>query len=427
MRSADRRQTLSWSLYDFANSSFTTLVVTFIFSVYFTRKIALDPEHGTILWSRAVNISAFIAALITPLLGAIADHSGRKKLFMAAMTIQCVVFTTLLFFVAEGETTRALIFFVLANIGFEAGNVFYNAFLPEISTPSTIGRVSGMGQALGYGGGLICLFLALGMVRGWVPSEGDLHIRATNLLVAVWFLLFSIPAFLFLKEPPRNRGLGVGAAAGEGFRRLAMTFRRLRSYREVVKLLVARLIYNDGLVTVFSFASIFAAATFGMDTNQLIILGIGLNVAAGIGSYTFGFVNDRIGGKKTITITLVALIIATAGGAFASSISMFWAAALLLGLMVGPNQSASRSLLGLLVPENKHGEFFGFFAFSGKLASMLGPFLYGTILQQTGSQRWAMGSIIIFFFVGLILLQFVREREGIELAQRESAEMASEG
>lgn len=418
----DRRQIISWALYDFANSSFTTLVVTFIFSVYFTQRIATSPEHGTILWSRAVNVSALIAALITPLLGAIADHSARKKFFLLVTTVQCIVFTTLLFFVGPGETTQALLFFVIANIGFEAGYVFYNAFLPEISTPQTIGRVSGIGQAMGYAGGLLCLFIALGMVRGGWPGEGDLPIRATNLLVAVWFLIFCIPAFLYLKEPVRSGGLGIVAATQQGFQRLRVTFGRLRSYREVAKLLLAHLVYNDGLVTVFSFASIFAAAVFGMTTKDLIILGIALNVAAALGSLAFGFLNDRIGGKRTITITLVALIIATIWGASAQSVGGFWAAAILLGIMVGPNQSASRSLLGVLVPENKHGEFFGFFAFSGKLASLLGPLLYGTVVQVTGSQRWAMGSIIVFFFVGLILLQFVREKEGIELAASESAE-----
>lgn len=416
-----RREVIAWALYDFANSAFATLVVTFIFSAYFAQKIATDPLRGTILWSRAINISAFLAAVSTPLLGAIADARGRKKWFLLLTTLQCVLFTALLFFVGPGQTVRGAIFFILANFGFEAAYVFYNAFLPEISTKETIGRISGAGQALGYVGGLLALGIALVMIRGGLPAEAGFNIRATNLLAAVWLLVFSIPIFLVLREPRKSGTASWGHSVGEGFRRLATTLRRLRDYREAAKLLIARMVYNDGLVTVFSFAAIFASAAFGMSTERLIVMGLAINLAAGIGSFALGFVNDRIGGKKTIAITLVVLIITTLVGAFARSVTVFWVAAMLLGLMVGPNQSASRSLLGLFVPEDKHAEFFGFFSFSGKLASMAGPFFYGTILELTGSQRWAMASIVVFFVAGLILLAFVNEQRGIAGASPRSA------
>jgi MFS transporter, UMF1 family len=413
-----RREIFAWSLYDFANSAFTTLVVTFIFSAYFTQAIASDPDHGTVLWSRAVNLSALVVALSTPLLGAIADYSGRKKAFLFYLTALCVVFTGLLFFAKPGMTTTALILFVLANIGYEACNVFYNAFLPEIATKETIGRVSGYGQALGYAGGLVCLVIALGMIRGWLPSEDGLAVRATNVLVAVWFALFSIPFWFVIRERKHEGQHSVIAATRASFGRLAATFRNLRNYSEAFKLLIARMIYNDGLVTVFSFAAIFAAAAFGMSTDQLIVLGITLNVVAGIGAWCLGFVTDWIGGKKTIAITLVVLIVATILGATASTPATFWTAAILLGFMVGPNQAASRSMLGLFIPEEKHAEFFGFFAFSGKLASLLGPLTYGLVLEATGSQRAAMGSIVVFFAVGLLLLSWVDEKKGIEEGNR---------
>jgi UMF1 family MFS transporter len=409
-----RREIWAWSLYDFANSAFTTLVVTFIFSAYFTQAIAADPDHGTVLWSRAVNISALIVAISTPLLGAIADFSGRKKAFLLWLTVLCVVFTALLFFVKPGMTTTAILLFIVANVGFEACNVFYNAFLPEIATKETIGRVSGYGQALGYAGGLICLVIALGMIRGWLPSEDGLAIRATNVLVALWFAVFSIPFWFVIRERTPEGEHTVMSATRESFGRLVMTFRNLRQYGEAFKLLIARMIYNDGLVTVFSFAAIFAAAAFGMSTDQIIVLGITLNVVAGIGAWALGFVNDWIGGKRTIVITLVVLIGATLLGATASSVKAFWIAAIILGFMVGPNQAASRSLLGLLIPEEKHAEFFGFFAFSGKLASVLGPLAYGLVLETTGSQRLAMGSIVVFFVAGLVLLFWVDEKKGME-------------
>jgi UMF1 family MFS transporter len=409
-----RREIFAWSLYDFANSAFTTLVVTFIFSAYFTQAIAADPDRGTVLWSRAVNISALIVALSTPLLGAIADDSGRKKAFLFWLTGLSVVFTALLFFVKPGMTTTALILFVIANIGFEACNVFYNAFLPEIATKETIGRISGYGQALGYAGGLVCLVIALGMIRGWLPSEDGLAVRATNLLVAGWFALFSIPFWFVIRERKPEGQHSILASARHSLGRLGETFRNLRNYSEAFKLLIARMIYNDGLVTVFSFAAIFAAAAFGMETDQIIVLGITLNVVAGIGAWALGFVNDWIGGKKTIMITLVVLIVATVLGATAPSVKAFWIASIILGFMVGPNQAASRSLLGVFIPEEKHAEFFGFFAFSGKLASVLGPLAYGLVLGATGSQRLAMGSIVVFFVAGLVLLFWVDEKKGME-------------
>lgn len=415
-----RKEVFAWAMYDFANSAFHTLIVTFIFSAYFTQVVVSDPDRGAILWSRAINISAFLTAVATPFLGAMADLSGRKKAFLAAMTLQSVIFTAALFTATPGTAVRTLIFFVIADFAAEAATVFYNAFLPEIATKQTIGRISGIGWGVGYAGGLLSLLVALAMIRGLIPNENGLAVRSTNILAAVWFLIFSIPLFLWVKESKPKSSQPWTTMTRAGFARVADTVRHLRSYREAAKLVVARMIYNDGLVTVFSFASIFAAAVFGMNTEQLIVLGLALNVVAGISAVAFGYLNDKIGGKKTIAITIIGLTIATLWGAYARSIASFWAAAMLLAAMMGPNQAASRSLMSVFVPESKHAEFFGFFAFSGKLASVLGPLTYGTVLSLTGSQRTAMASMIIFFVGGLVLLLLIREREGIEMAERMS-------
>ncbi len=413
----ERREVTSWCLYDFANSAFTTLIVTFIFSEFFTRVIASDNVTGTVIWSRAVNISAIIVALSTPVLGAIADFSRRKKLFLLVATVQTILFTALLFFMGPGMALMAAVLFVVANVGFEGANVFYNAFLPEISTSKNIGRISGYGWALGYVGGLVALIIALQMVQSWLPEEGYLNVRSTSLLVAGWFAVFSLPLFVVLRERGDVKEVEPGTYVREGFRRIGETFMHLRRYREAVKLLIARLVYNDGLVTVFSFGAIYASAVFGMETADVIKLGITLNVCAAIGAFSLGFVNDWIGGKWTIAITLVVLIIAALVGATAGSRGAFWVAAAGIGLMVGPNQAASRSLLGVMIPEDKHGEFFGFFAFSGKLASVAGPFVYGTVVAATESHRVAMASIVVFFVIGLALLLLVDEKAGIEAAR----------
>jgi MFS transporter, UMF1 family len=424
---ASRREVASWTMYDFGSSAFNTLMVTFIFNFYFVNVIAEDPTRGTVLWTRAVNISALIVAILMPVLGAAADYGGRKKQFLVGFALISIAATVALFFVGQpGMALLAAFVFVIANMGFEASNVFYNAFLPEVSTPRTIGRISGIGYLVGYIGGLLSLAIGLGMVRSWLPADGHLNVRATILLVAAWYLIFCLPMFLLVKERSERRTEGMAVYIRAGFSRIGGTVRHLRDYREAGKLILARMIYNDGLVTIISMAAIYAGAVLGMELEQVLVMAIGLNIAAGIGAFSFGFVDDRIGGKKTIAISLVLLIVAGIIGISTDTIAGFYVAAALIGLMMGPNQSASRSLLSKLVPEQKHAEFFGLFAFSGKLSSLLGPLAYGTIVGMTGDHRLAMSSIIVFFGVGLVLLWFVREEEGIEHARRLEVELSGQ-
>lgn len=414
----ERREVVSWCLYDFSSSAFNTLIITFIFNFFFVNVIADDPRSGTVMWGTALNISAVVVALSMPVLGAIADFSGRKKWFLVVAALQAILFTTLLFFVGPGQATMAIVLFVLANIGFESANVFYYAFLPELTDNENIGRVSGAGFFAGYMGGLLSLGLGLMMVRAWLPTDNHLNVRATILLVAAWFLVFSLPMFLLVRERAPRRDARIGEYAREGFRRIGRTIGHLGTFREPAKLIVARMIYNDGLVTVIAMASIYAGAVLGMELEQVLAMGVALNVAAGIGAFAFGYVDDRIGGKKTIMITLILLIIAGVIGIRADSVSGFWVAATLIGLMMGPNQSASRSLLARMVPDQKQAEFFGLFAFSGKLSSLLGPLVYASVVGATGDHKLAMSSIIAFFAIGLVALLFVREREGIATAER---------
>ena len=393
-------------------------MVTFIFNRFFTDVIAGDDLSGTVLWANTLNISAVIVALLMPVLGAMADYSGRKKLFLVLFSLQAIVFTACLFYVGPGDAWRAAILFGIANVGFEAANVFYNAFLPEVSSTANIGRVSGYGYFLGYVGGLLALAIGLGMIRGWVPSTDYLHIRATILLVAAWYFVFSLPMFFGVREQAERRSASFATYVRQGFGRLRVTFGHLRELREAAKLLVAHMIYNDGLITIIGMASIYAGAVLGMSLEEVLGVAIVLNVAAGIGAVAFGFVDDRIGGKKTIMVTLVGLAAATVIGVASTSVAGFWVAATLIGVMMGPNQSASRSLLAKLVPETKQAEMFGLYAFSGKMSSMLGPFAYAQALRMTGSHRVAMGTILVFFVAGIVVLLTIRERDGIALADR---------
>jgi len=413
----------SWSFYDWANSAFGTLVATFIYATYFTQAMAPDEVIGTTWWSRAVAVSGILTALVAPILGTAADQAGAHKRFLATTTIVCITMTALLAFVPPSlpnAAILALVLYVIADLSFEVGYVFYNAFLPAIASPARIGRVSGYGWGLGYVGGLLCMGIALvGFVRPDVPwfglsTDEGFNVRATNLLVAVWFGVFSLPLFFFVPE----RRLGPMRVDVRGaFRDLGQAFRAVSRYREIVKFLLARLVFNDGLVTVFAFGGIYAAGTFGMTLSEVIAFGVVLNVTSGLGAFAFGFLDDRIGGKKTIMITLVALSVATALAVWAPNRAWFWAAGILIGIFVGPNQSASRSLMGRFVPERQQAEFFGFFAFSGKVTSFAGPFLLGTVTSLAGSQRAGVATVLLFFLVGGILMATVDETRGIKAAQ----------
>jgi UMF1 family MFS transporter len=413
----------SWAMYDWANSAFTTLVVTFIYSTYFTKAMMGDEIIATTWWSRAVALSAILTALASPLLGAAADRGNARKRFLIITTTICVIATAALAFISPEMANAALIalaIFVVADIAFEIGNnVFYNAFLPNIASPERIGRVSGYGWALGYVGGMICMGVALfGFVQPDVPwfgmsKEAGWNVRATNLLVAGWFLLFSLPMFFFV---PETRTSAARVSMKAAFQELGRTAQKIRRYRELVKFLVARLIFNDGLVTVFAFGGIYAAGTFGMTISDVILFGVVLNITSGIGAFAFGIVDDRIGGKKTILITIVMLSVATAMAVWAPNRFWFWVAGCLLGVFVGPNQAASRSLMGRFVPDKHQAEFFGFFAFSGKATAFAGPLLLGAVTTAFNSQRVGMATVILFFAIGGLLLMSVDERKGIAAA-----------
>jgi UMF1 family MFS transporter len=409
LQALPRGRVTAWALYDFGSSAFNTLIVTFIFNRFFTDVIAGDPIAGTILWGNTLNLSAVAVALLMPVLGAIADYSGHKRRLLVLFSLQAVLFTAWLFVMGPGDAWKAAIVFGIANVGFEAANVFYNAFLPEVSTPRTIGRVSGYGYFLGYVGGLICLALGLGMIRGWVPDDDYLHIRATILLVAAWYLIFSLPMFLGVPERAPRRTASLASYIRIGFGRLAQTLRRLRHLRDATWLLVAHMVYNDGLVTLIAMASIYAGAVLGMSLEEVLSVAIVLNVAAGLGALAFGFVDDWIGGKRTLIVTLLGLTLAGAIGVATTTPLGFWIAAILIGIMMGPTQSASRSLLAKLVPVERQAEIFGLYAFSGKMSSLLGPLAYTTALRFTGSHRVAMSTIVVFFIAGLLLLLRVRE------------------
>ena len=384
------------------------------------------------VWTNAVAVTAIVVALLSPLLGAIADRGGYRKRFLLTFSATCVIATASLAFMEPGAYRLAIVVFVIANVAFEMGSAFYDSFLPDLVPQERIGRVSGLGWGLGYVGGIFALLVALyGFVQTdsalfpiiggtlGLTTDGGAHVRATALLVAVWFAVFTIPFLLVVPEPRVvGRAPAAGNAVTEGFKQLATSLKQIRRYRQIVRLILARLIYNDGLVVIFGLGAVFAQQVYGFATDEIIIFGIVLNVAAGIGAIAFGFLDDRIGGRNTILASLAGLAAAGTLAVLGQSRTTFWVAAIVVGLLAGPNQSASRSLLGRFVPDDKEAEFYGFFAFSGKATAFLGPLLYGTLTSMAGTHRAGMSVTVVFFIIGGLLLLRVDEREGIAASGR---------
>jgi len=410
------RALFAWCLYDWANSGFPTVVTTFVFAAYFTKAIATDTITGTAQWGYALSASGLAIAVIGPIAGAIADHAGRRKPWVLAFSALCVVATLFLWFARPDPEAimLTLILVAVANVGFETAMVFYNAMLPSLVPNARIGRLSGWGWGLGYFGGLTCLVIALvvlvmpetapfGLDKG--SSE---HVRATAPLVAFWFAVFSLPFFLWTPDVPKT-DIALAAAVRRGLATLGRTLRKVRDYRAVALYLLARMVYTDGLNTLFAVGGIYAAVTFGMDEIDVLVFGIAINITAGAGAVAFAWIDDWIGPKRTIVISVSALTVIGGVLLLIESQTAFWALALLLGLFFGPAQAASRSMMARLAPPELRAEMFGLYAFSGKATAFIGPALFAAVTQLANSQRAGMATILVFFVVGLALLAPVRD------------------
>ena len=413
-----RRAIAAWCLYDWANSAFPTVIITFVFAPYFTQAVAETEIQGSAQWAWAVSISALVVALLGPTGGAVADAAGRRKPWIFALTVLCVVCAYLLWYVrpTTDDVMLALAIFVVANVAFEFATVFYNAMLPDITPARLIGRVSGWAWGLGYAGGLVCLAIVLvafvwteSPLFGLDKSETELeHVRAVGPMSALWYAFFSLPLFLFTPDR-RSTGISPVQAVHDGLATLVQSLRDIRRHANVARYLLARMIYTDGLNTLFAFGGIFAAHAFGMDIEERLIFGIVMNVTAGLGAAAFAWIDDWIGAKRTILIALVGLIVVGTALILVHAKLWFWMLAPVLGVFFGPAQAASRSLMARLAPAEMRAEMFGLYAFSGKSSAFVGPMLYGVFTTAFGSDRAGMATVLVFFLVGFYLLLSVRE------------------
>lgn len=411
-----RRAIAAWCFYDWANSAFPQTITTFVFATYFVTEVAENPTLGAGQWAWAVAVSALLVALLGPPSGAIADASGRRKPWIFGLTVLCVACSYLLWYVRPGteDVMLALVVFAVANVAFEFAIVFYNAMLPDITPPQLIGRVSGWAWGLGYGGGVVCLLIVL---FGFVDTESPLfsldkseaeHVRVVGPIAAIWYALFALPLFLFTPDR-RSKGIGPAKAVRQGLRTLVQSLRRIRAYANIARYLLARMIYTDGLNTLFAVGGIFAHEAFGLELEEVLKFGIVIAVTAGLGAAAFAWVDDWIGAKRTVLIALAGLIVIGAALLLVQAQLWFWILAPILGIFFGPAQAASRSLMARLAPPELRTEMFGLYAFSGKSTAFVGPFIYGVFTYAFGSTRAGMATVLVFLVVGMVLLLPVRE------------------
>ena len=395
-----------WTLFDFANTAFSVIIVTVIYSKYFSIYVAGGKKW---LWGLAVSVSMVIAAMLSPPLGAVADVSRNRKRFLLIFTLVSVVCTALMFYVHKGDVIFGAILFILANIGFEAGLVFYDAFLPNLTEKKNFGRVSGYGFAMGYVGALVVLLIVMILLPPQSSPSYYFYIRLSFVVAAVFFLFFSIPLFLFVSEPKLSISVKKDALK-TGMRKSSATLKALfvhKTYPSITRFLLAFFLYNDAIITIIAFASIFASTILKMTDDQVIYFFVIVQSTAVIGSFVFGIISDHIGPKKTITITLVIWLGVILGAFFVQNVFQFYLVGLSAGASIGSSQSCSRSLMALLTPKEREAEFFGFYdGLFGKSSAVIGPLFYG-IISDISNERIAALAIGIFFLIGLIILQKV--------------------
>jgi len=406
------KKILNFALYDFANSAFTTIIITFIFSTYFAKQIAPNPVLGQSYWGWAIGTTGILVAIIGPILGSYADKKNFTEFFIKLFTIICISLTTLLWFSKPSEKYLlfTLIIVALANFFYELSLIFYNSILKRISKTSDLGKSSGFSFALGYIGGILILIICIkifidnDVLPFGLSKENSENIRATSIVVAVWYLIFSIPFLFSLKKKINNK--------------IELSSDNIKKIKDLIwnnglnnlgKFLIARMLYADGLNAIIVMGGIFAVGVFNLEIKDLLILSILMNFTAFIGAIVGGYANDKFSSKSVIIFSLLGLIISSSIILFVKSQLFFLIFAAINGFFIGPIQSASRVFITKSIDENNQASGFGLFALSGKLTSFIGPLLVSTITYISSSQRIGFSSAIILLLIGLLILLKVKK------------------
>ncbi|OOG35892.1 MFS transporter [Polaromonas sp. A23] len=415
-----KREVFGWAMYDFANSGYTTVVITAVFAAYFVGGIAQKAEWATFAWTAALSVSYAIVMLTMPSIGAYADLRAAKKRLLMMATVGCVVTTAALALAGPGSLAFAVLLIILSNTFFAYGESLTAAFLPELARPAALGKVSGWGWSFGYFGGMLALGICLGYVL-WAQARGipaDQFVPVTMLITAVIYGLASLVTFRLLKEraQPNPAALQQGGLKAS-LVQLGQTFRQARRYKDFMWLLACAVFYQGGVAVAIALAAIYAEQVIGFQPQETMVLIFVLNFAAAGGAFAFGYFQDRIGHKLALGITLVGWIATCVIAAVTTTKGGFWYAAAIAGVCMGSSQSAGRAMAGMFSPKRQLAEFYGLWTFAVRLASIIGPLSYGAITWMTGGdQRTAILSTAVLFAVGLALLIPVNVQRGREAA-----------
>ncbi len=418
------REVFGWAMYDFANSGYTTVVITAVFNAWFVAVIAGNAPWATLAWTAALAVSYAAIIVTAPLLGAWADAHAAKKRLLGWTTAGCVLFTAALALPGPGEVWLAVLFIVLSNFFFGTGENIAAAFLPELARGAAVGKVSAWGWSLGYLGGL----LSLGLCLAWIShaqaagQTAAQFVPVTMLITAALFVVASAPTFVLLRERAHptaaNRAGGMQGAWRESWRRVAETFRAAAGFRDMRRLLLCIVLYQAGIQTVIALAAIFAQQALGFSSQDTILLVLVVNVTAALGAFAFGLVQDKLGHVPTIALTLAGWIVMTLLAWQTETRAGFWIAANIAGVCLGSSQSAGRAVVAYLCPPGRHAEFFGLWGLAVKLSSILGPLTYGTVTWASGGDhRLAMLVTGVFFAAGLAMLFGIDVERGRRAAQ----------
>jgi len=429
---ARKREHWAWYWYDFGNSAYAAVVVLAVYSAYFKGAVVGGAE-GNRLWGIAVGIAMLVSALISPVLGTIADFSASKKKFLFGFSTLSWIFTALLFFVNRGDIFIGVLFYVLAEIGYRAGQVFYNGLLPEITTAEELGRVSSNGWAFGSLGGIICLLIVLPIII-FFGKDSDIPVRLSMVITAVFFALAAIPALTVIKERAKPKNLPPGENyVSIALKRLWRTLRSVGHFKEFVKFMISFLIYNDGIMMAMDFAAIIGAVLYGMEQQQLIILMILVQVASIGGAYVAGIYEEKVGFKRALMASLVLMLVAVIWMMFNQTLTGYFIIASLAGFALTGVQVVSRTMTGYFAPNGQSAEFYAFQAVAGRTSSFIGPTVYGllaggvalslqrsgmdhSLAEQTG-QRAGIMSIAVFLIIGMLILGTVNQKRARQAAE----------
>jgi MFS transporter, UMF1 family len=423
-----KREVFGWAMYDFANSGYTTVVLTAVFNTYFVGVAANGASWGTFAWTMVLALSSLIVMLSMPALGAYADLRAAKKRLLLFTTVACVIATAALALVGRGDVWLAGVAIILSNVFYSYGESLNAAFLPELARRDAMGRVSGWGWSFGYFGGMLSLGLSLAYVL-WAQGKGvpaTEFVPVTMLITAAVYGVASVATFVLLREralPQADALREAGLKAS--VQRLAETWRKAREYRDFCWLLACGAFYQAGIAVVIALAAVYAEQALGFkqaDTMMLVFL---VNIASAVGAFGFGYFQDRVGHKRALGITLVGWIVMTVLAYLATTPALFWVAAVIAGLCMGSSQSAGRAMTGVFAPAQHLAEFFGLWTFATRLAAIVGPLTYGVVtLLTSGNHRLAILSTAMFFVIGLMLLVPLNVERGVQAARARGSVLA---